>query len=105
MENFIRQNSEIDEFVIFGNKHDTFFSEVGDILRKFNKTLVIIIPSIRKYPPDIHEASLKDNVLVYEVSTLGMKSTLNKRTQMYVKNVSNSIIIPRKLYDSARLRD
>jgi hypothetical protein len=103
LENFILENNQYEKFIIFGNKDDTFFSILADFLKDFNKILVIIIPCMRYYPQDISNASLKDNVLIYEVGVMGMKATLNDRTFMYSRNKKNSIVIPRELYESTRI--
>jgi hypothetical protein len=103
LENFILKNNQYEKFIIFGNKDDTFFSILANFLKDFNKILVIIIPCMRYYPQDINDASLKDNVLIYEVGVMGMKATLNDRTFMYSRNKKNSIVIPRELYESTRI--
>jgi len=97
LDKFIVENKDCERFVAFGNKGDTFFTNIANLLKIYNKTLVIIIPCMKDYPQDIQEASLKENVLIYETNKMGMRSVLNVVSQIYVKTKEKSILIPKEI--------
>jgi hypothetical protein len=96
VEKFILENEQYERFIVSGNRDDTFFSGLADLVGRHNKTLVILIACMKEYPKDIHEASLKSNVLLYEIGKMGMKSVLESRVRLYEKTVKNSIAIPKE---------
>lgn len=97
VETFILENERYERFVVFGNKNDTFFSGLADLVGRHNKTLVILIACMKEYPKDIREASLKENVLLYEIGKMGMEDVLKSRVRLYVDTVKNSIAIPKEI--------
>lgn len=85
-------NSSKKELVYYTtNQKDSKFIELANLCSETNRRLVLIIPTIKKYPFEITESFriLGNDLLIYEMN-MGMGIVLASRARKYVEYIKTA---------------
>lgn len=70
---------------------DSKIVDIAELCQKENKRLVLIIPTIKSYSPEINKCFdiLGDDLLIYEMA-MGMKVVLVSRAKKYIEYINTA---------------
>lgn len=73
------------------NHRDSRLEELATLCSNTNRRMVLIIPTIQKYPIEIQECfeKLGNDLLIYEIN-MGMGNVLKSRAEKYVQYVDSA---------------
>ena len=100
LDQFIQENQHTESFVCWKNGNVPPLYDLMDLCIEYDKTLVVIIPKLKKYYQDIeYMISISpENLRLFEITAFGFDQTLRARMSNYKRQFEDCIVIPEDIY-------